>query len=147
MTLGTLMFLAALIGGTTQQHACLAATVYLEARDQPLAGQVAVAEVALDRRDAGLWGDSVCEVVKSHRQFAPTLVSRSTRIDDAKAWRRAWQVADATLRTWELPPERRARVVPDADHFYAHNLVRPDWTQRGEQVAVIGDHTFYRIVD
>ncbi len=147
MTLGTLMFLAALIGGTTQQRACLAATVYLEARDQPLTGQIAVAEVALNRRDAGQWGDSVCEVVKSHRQFAPTLVSDSTPIDDPVAWQRAWQVADVTLRSWELPPERRAHVVPGADHFYAHNQVRPDWAQRGEQVAVIGDHTFYRIVD
>lgn len=147
MTLGTLMFLAALIGGSTEQHACLAATVYLEARDQPLAGQIAVAEVALQRRDTGLWGDTICEVVASHRQFAPALVSRRTRIDDAAAWQRAWQVADATFRTWQLPPEQRERVVPGADHFYAHNLVLPEWTRRGEPVAVIGDHTFYRIVD
>src|SRR3546814_2534129 len=48
---------------------CLTTTIYLEARDQPVAGQRAVAEVALRRADSGLWGNSVCAVVTAHKQF------------------------------------------------------------------------------
>src|SRR3546814_12968891 len=59
---------------------CLSTTVYLEARDQSVRGQQAVAEVALRRRDSGLWGNTVCDVVTANKQFAPTLVSPSTRL-------------------------------------------------------------------
>ena len=59
---------------------CLSTTVYLEARDQSVRGQQAVAEVALRRRDSGLWGRNLCQVVTARKQFAPTIVSPQTRL-------------------------------------------------------------------
>jgi spore germination cell wall hydrolase CwlJ-like protein len=61
--------------------------VYLEARDQSARGQQAVAEVALRRRDSGLWGDNLCSVVTARKQFAPTLVPPTPACAAAKPGR------------------------------------------------------------
>src|SRR3546814_5935849 len=71
----------------------LSTTRYLEARDQSVRGQQAVAEVALRRRDSGLWGNDVCSVVTARKQFAPTIVSPNTRISNVDAWAEAVTVA------------------------------------------------------
>ena len=123
---------------------CLSATVYLEARDQSERGQKAVAEVALRRRDSGLWGDNLCQVVTARKQFAPTLVSPWTELDNTRAWQDAVAVALDSQRNWALPPERRTYVVPGASHFAAHAIASPAWNG-APQVAVIGDHTFYKV--
>ncbi len=55
---------------------CLSTTVYLEARDQSMRGQQAVAEVALRRRDSGLWGGNAvpgghrAQAVRTHHRLA-----------------------------------------------------------------------------
>lgn len=43
---------------------CLTEALYFEARGETIAGQVAVAEVILNRRDSGLYPASVCGVVE-----------------------------------------------------------------------------------
>lgn len=146
MTLATLFWIAALIGGPVKEQTCLAATIYLEARDQSTRGQWAVAEVALRRLERGTWGGSICEVVKARGQFAPTLVPASTPIDHPEAWDKAWRIAGQAIDMWRRPPSERRQVVPGADHFFAHNVLRspPDWAN-SEPVAVIGDHTFVRV--
>lgn len=145
MKLGWILWLASILGGNVQEQTCLATTVYLEARNQPIEGQYAVAEVALRRRESGRWGNNVCEVVKSSRQFAPTLLSKDYPVKNARAWQRAWKVAGNSLQNWRLPPAHRKLYVPGADHFFAHQLVRPAWMDFAEPVAVIGDHSFYRV--
>jgi spore germination cell wall hydrolase CwlJ-like protein len=142
MKLGLLLWLASFLPLHAQDQVCLATTVYLEARDQSTLGQVAVAEVALRRRERGLWGKSVCEVVLKHKQFAPAYTSKDFRIRNNKAWNRAWQVARDALAMWREPSARRQLVVPGADHFFAHNLVQPSWATGRKVSAVIGDHTF-----
>lgn len=146
MTLGTLFWIAALIGGPVKEQTCLAATIYLEARDQSTRGQLAVAEVALRRVEQGRWGDSICEVVKARRQFAPTLVPATTPLDQPEAWQQAWKLAGQSMAAWRMPVAERPQIVPGADHFYAHDVVRhrPDWADSAP-VAVIGDHTFVRV--
>lgn len=144
MKLAWLLWLVSVMPGSVQDRACLAATVYLEARDQPAIGQMAVAEVALRRRAHGRDGVSMCEVVTKSKQFAPGIVSGNYRLRYGQAWNSAWDVAGNALAMWNLPIERRREIVPGADHFYAHNLVTPKWAQ-GQPVAVIGDHAFFAV--
>ena len=144
MKLAWLLWLASILPGHGQDQVCLATTVYLEARDQPAMGQTAVAEVVLRRRDSGRYGQGVCDVVMQHKQFAPAFMSKQFRIRNFKAWDRAWKIASDTLAMWMLPANIRKQVAPGADHFYAHNLVQPQWA-RGEPVAVIGGHSFFRV--
>ena len=123
---------------------CLSTTVYLEARDQTVRGQQAVAEVALRRRDSGLWGGNLCSVVTARKQFAPTILSPNTKLANTNAWTRAVSVALESERNWSLPPEKRREVVPGASHFMAHAIAAPAW-RNAHQVATIGDHTFLRV--
>jgi spore germination cell wall hydrolase CwlJ-like protein len=144
MQLAWFLWLASLMPAQVQDRACLAATVYLEARDQSGLGQLAVAEVVLRRREIGRWGDGVCAVVTKSKQFAPGIVKPTYRFKNLKAWERAWHIAGEALMVWSQPPVLRQLVVPGADHFVALGKAQPDWAQ-GQPVAVIGDHTFYRL--
>jgi len=144
MELSFLMWLATLLPSAQAEPLCLATTVYLEARDQSELGQRAVAEVALRRRDSGCWGQDVCSVVKAPKQFAPTLVPPSTRLDSLDAWEDAVAVAFAAQKEWDRPRDERREVVPGASHFAALRIANPSWASY-PQVATIDDHTFFRV--
>jgi len=144
MKLAWILWLASVLPPHAADSLCLSTTVYLEARDQSVRGQQAVAEVALRRRDSGLWGASMCQVVTARKQFAPSLVSPNTRLDNREAWAQAVTLALEAERNWALPANRRKEVVPEASHFAAHAIASPSW-RNSYQVAVIGDHTFYRV--
>ncbi len=144
MKLSFLMWLATVLPPAQADSLCLATTLYLEARDQSELGQRAVAEVALRRRDSGYWGDSVCAVVTAPKQFAPGIVHPGLRLRNADAWEKAVQVALASQSEWQRPAGQRTEVVPGASHFAAMRIANPAWSHY-PQVAVIDDHTFYRV--
>ena len=144
MKLAWILWLSQILPQPAADSLCLSTTVYLEARDQSVRGQQAVAEVALRRRDSGLWGSDLCSVVTARRQFAPSLVSPNTELANPDAWARAVAVAFDSERNWALPPGRRKEIVPGASHFAATAIASPSW-RNAYQVATIGDHTFYRV--
>lgn len=144
MKLAWILWLASAFHNPMSDRACLAATVYLEARGEPVTGQMAVAEVGLRRRDGGQWGNSLCKVLRARGQFALSTTSKNFVIDDTDAWNQAWMVAGVELAMWKLPADLRLSVVPQADHFYAAGAMPlpPGWA-KGPPLAVIGDHRFY----
>ena len=144
MKLAWILWLSQLLPQPAADSLCLSTTVYLEARDQSLRGQQAVAEVALRRRDSGLWGNDLCSVVTARKQFAPSLVSPNTELGNPEAWAEAVAVAFASERNWALPPGKRKEVVPGASHFAATAIASPSW-RNAYQVATIGDHTFFKV--
>ena len=144
MKLAWILWLSQILPQPAADSLCLSTTVYLEARDQSVRGQQAVAEVALRRRDSGLWGSNLCSVVTARRQFAPSLVSPNTELANPDAWARAVAIAFDSERNWALPPGERKEIVPGASHFAATAIASPSW-RNAYQVATIGDHTFYRV--
>lgn len=114
---------------------CLARTVYLEAANQTLQGQLAVAQVVLNRMKSHTYPKSACAVVGQHGQFA-----RSDDDSDpaaSKPW--ATAVAIATI----AEDGHVAEVAPGAMFFHA-TYVSPAWSQDHERIAQVGDHIFYR---
>jgi len=144
MKLAWIMWLASVLPTQQADSLCLSTTVYLEARGQSARGQQAVAEVALRRRDSGLWGHTVCDVVTARKQFAPTLVPSNTKLADTDEWARSVTVAIEAQRNWALPAGKRVEIVPGASHFAATAIASPSW-RTAYQVATIGDHTFFRV--
>src|SRR5579885_402398 len=142
MTIGWLLGLTALLPQPVADQTCLAATVYLEARSEPARGQLAVAEVALRRRDLGRYGDTVCEVVTAPHQFALTTTPKSFQIDNGEAWNTAWRMAGEALHVWSLPRAQRTVVVPHADHFMRLDA-NAEWAKA--PLATIGEHRFYAV--
>lgn len=143
MKLAMLLWIASMLPHPMAAQTCLATTVYLEARGQSTIGQFAVAEVALRRRQEGRWGKTVCEVVKYPHQFATTVTPGSYRLDNTKAWNKAWKIAGESLAIWKLPKGKRTLVVPHADHFATLDSA-PNWASVGA-LKKIGNHAFYAV--
>jgi N-acetylmuramoyl-L-alanine amidase len=114
---------------------CLARNIYHEARGEPLEGQIAVAQVTLNRVKNPRYHNSVCGVVYAHRQFSWTL-DKTKRVRDAKAWRAALDVSRAVLTQSVALPSFQAL------HFHTRQ-VKPYWAKTRTRVAVIGNHVFY----
>lgn len=143
MKLSMLLWLTSLMPQPIADHTCLATTVYLEARSEPVNGQLAVAEVALRRRDRGHWGTSVCKVVTAPHQFATTTTPGNFEITNLQAFQKAWQIAGQSLHNWQLPVAQRHMLVPRADHF-ATTSISPAWSHNHPSVT-IGEHAFYAL--
>jgi spore germination cell wall hydrolase CwlJ-like protein len=120
---------------------CLTEALYFEARGESLDGQVAVAEVILNRVDSPLYPRSVCTVVRQRGgggcQFSYVCDGRADRMRDLASADRAGRVARAML-------DGAPRVLTDgATHFHTRS-VRPGWSKRFARTAEIGAHLFYR---
>ena len=144
MKLAWILWLSQLLPQPAADSLCLSTTVYLEARDQSVRGKEAVAEVALRRRDSGLWGRNLCQVVTARKQFAPSLVPSYTELSNMRAWEDAVNVSLAAERNWALPVGQRKEIVPGASHFMAHAIAAPAWGS-AQEVATIGGHTFLKV--
>ncbi len=120
---------------------CLTEAIYHEARGEPLEGQIAVAEVVLNRRDSGVFPASVCAVVRQGAHSGSCQFSfacdRPGRIGEREAFVLAGKIARAML---DGAPRRLTR---GATHFHVRRA-RPDWARRFERTAEIGAHVFYR---
>lgn len=144
MTLGLLLLLTTMMPQPIADQTCLATTVYLEARGESTIGQFAVAEVAMHRRDHGRYNHSVCKVVEAPWQFAISTTPKSFKIDNLKAWNKAWSIAGETIDMWKLPKNQRVVVVPNADHFVKLSEAQPAWAH-GAPLRTIGEHSFYAV--
>lgn len=114
---------------------CLAGAIYFESKGEPLAGQLAVAEVIINRAKSGRFPPSVCDVVKQRGQFSFVRGGSIPAIGDNSYYRTAVAVAQVALAdAWDSPAE-------DALYFHARRAA-PGF--RATKVASIGNHTFYR---
>ena len=125
---------------------CLATAIYFEARGESEKGQIAVAQVVLNRVKNPAYPDTICDVVyqnknKRHRcQFSFACDGISDRIRDKKAWAEAQVLARRVLnddRTLYLTS------VGAATHYHA-TYVRPRWARSMNKMEKIGRHVFYK---
>jgi spore germination cell wall hydrolase CwlJ-like protein len=123
---------------------CLANAVYFEARSEPVRGQVAVAQVVLNRAFSGYYPNDVCGVVyqNANRHLSCQFTFACDGIPDVatehEQWERATRIAKATLdgRIW-------LEDVGKATHYHA-SYVYPYWVRSMRKHKKIGLHTFYR---
>jgi len=116
---------------------CLAGAVYFEARSEPLEGQLAVAEVVLNRSTSGKYPAGICDVVTQRKQFSFIVEGEFPPIDKTtKSWRKA--VAIATIAFEDLAEE-----VPSTSLWYHADYVAPVWRHGLARAEKIGAHIFY----
>jgi hypothetical protein len=128
----------------TRAERCLANAVYFEARDQPYKGQVAVAQVVMNRVFSGFYPEDVCGVVYQNAdrhlacQFTFACDGKRKVINERGAWARANRIARETLygKLYE-------KAVGTATHYHAL-YVHPYWTREMRKLARYGIHSFYR---
>ena len=117
---------------------CLATAVYFESMGEPLEGQLAVAQVVINRARSGRYPASLCGVVKQKAQFSFVRGGRFPRID---VGREAWRKAQAIAR---IASASMAQVLPADVLWYHADYVAPGWGRRLARVEKIGAHIFYR---
>lgn len=119
------------------QDVCLAKAVYFEARSEPLEGQLAVAEVVLNRAASGRYPDTLCAVITQKAQFSFIRSGRFPKPNKkSEAWRKA--VAIAHIAKTGLVKELSSDVL-----WYHATYVAPSWNKRLNKQTQIGLHIFY----
>jgi spore germination cell wall hydrolase CwlJ-like protein len=123
---------------------CLAEAVYFEARGEAVRGQIAVAQVVMNRAFSGFYPSTVCGVVyqNKHRHLACQFTFACDRVADVvrepDMWDRAKKIAKAMLDGQLWLPE-----VAKSTHYHAY-WVRPSWVNEMKKMYKFGVHTFYR---
>ncbi len=123
---------------------CLADAIYFESRGEQARGQIAVAQVVMNRVFSGYYPTTVCGVVyqNAHRrlacQFTFACDGIPDKITEPPAWERAKSIARETLDGQHWLPD-----VGKATHYHAY-WVRPYWVRTMHKLDKIGVHTFYR---
>ncbi len=123
---------------------CLAEAVYFESRGEAVRGQMAVAQVVMNRVFSGKYPDTVCGAVyqNKHRhlacQFTFACDNNADVIREPEMWERAKKIAKAMLDGQIWLPE-----VGKSTHYHAY-WVRPSWVAEMKKMYKTGVHTFYR---
>ena len=122
-----------------QQSNCLAVAVYHEARGESLEGQLAVANVIMNRARSGKYPTTWCGVMTQPWQFS-FVNPRTGRYPAVKASSQAWTNAQAIARI--AASNAVAEVAPDVLWYHA-DYVSPSWGKRLTVSEKIGTHIFY----
>lgn len=109
---------------------CLAEAVWRESRGEGYWGQVAVAQVVVNRAKSDLFPNDICKVIFQPGQFPW-----------AKNWKGVWK---ADKQSYDI-----ARQVLSGKHdlkyfnalFFHATYVNPNWNRK--KLAQIGNHIFY----
>ena len=122
----------------TDEMRCLAGAIYFEARGEPLAGQLAVAQVVINRSESSRFPSSYCGVVYQRAQFSFVRGGSMPRIKTGSAaWARAKKIARiAHQGLWDSEAD-------DSLYFHA-TYVKPRWANKKTRRAAIKTHIFYR---
>ena len=130
---------------------CLALNTYHEAKNQSLVGQVAPAQVVMNRVADSRYPNTICEVVKQgpkykgsdvpvrHRcQFSWYCAGKSDIPKNEKAWKKAQDYAYLVLYN-----RIAIDVTEGATHYHA-TYVKPSWAKTKTRTTRIESHIFYR---
>ena len=127
---------------------CLAQAIYHEARGETREGQLAVANVIINRAMSKQYPSTICGVVFQNAekgrykcQFTFACDGRSDMGRERTAWNRSMQMAEDAF--YEFQRGERPGVVPNSVLFYHTTAVAPKWSHTFNRVAAIGSHVFY----
>ena len=127
---------------------CLAQAIYHEARGESEVGQLAVANVIVNRARSGKFPSTLCGVIYQnaekgyHRcQFTFACDGRDDAPGERRAWARSAALAQEVYAEFALGDAVGA--VPGSALYYHTTNVRPSWANTYSAVAQIGSHIFY----
>ena len=131
---------------------CLALNIYHEAKNQSMLGQLAVAEVVMNRVEDTRFPDSVCEVIKQGITYKGTDVpilhkcqfswycdgKNDTPRDTVKF------LEAKTHAKWVMDNYGIERDITDGALMYHASYVNPYWSKSYTKTSRIESHIFYK---
>jgi spore germination cell wall hydrolase CwlJ-like protein len=126
-----------------RERRCLSTAIYFEARGEPKRGQVAVAQVILNRVRSPLFPETICGVVYQGQmrkgcQFSFTCDGLTDNPRNKVQWSLAQELAKEVMSGDQWLPEVGYST------FYHANYVKPRWARHMRKVDKIGRHIFYK---
>lgn len=127
-----------------REQKCLAEAIYFEARGEIEDGQVAVAQVVLNRVKNPAYPNSICGVVYQNQhkrnrcQFSFACDGIPDRITDTGSWKTATRITREVLNG-----KRFLKLVDASTHYHA-DYVSPRWAKAMSKRGKIGLHIFYK---
>jgi len=126
---------------------CLALNMYHEARGEPLAGRIAVAQVVINRTHSPQFPNTICDVVKQAKtynnhpirnqcQFSWYCDGKSDKPTDQTDWEKAVNLSTSILLD-NIPD------ITEGALYYHATSVNPYWTNHYTPVVTINNHIFY----
>jgi len=141
---------SSLFGGFTEEEfrarelRCMTAAIYFEARSESRRGQIAVAQVVMNRVRANVYPDTACGVIfqgqwnRNACQFSFACDGKPERANDKARWQEAKTLAREVMRG-----EHWLNDIGYATHYHA-TYVQPHWARHFNRVKQIGQHIFYK---
>lgn len=130
------------------ERECLAQAIYHEARGESADGQLAVANVIVNRARSERYPSSLCGVIYQNAdkgryrcQFTFACDGRDNTPRERQAWARSKALAADVYSEYATGEEIGA--LPRSALFYHTTAVRPSWSNTYNQVAQVGAHIFY----
>ncbi|MEP1931666.1 MAG: cell wall hydrolase [Roseibium sp.] len=130
--------------GTAKEQRCLAEAIYFEARGEIEEGQVAVAQVVLNRVKNPSYPNSICGVVYQNKhkrnrcQFSFACDGIKDRISAKGSWKTAQRLSKEVL-----DGKRYLKMVDASTHYHA-TYVNPRWAKAMAKRGQVGLHIFYK---
>ena len=138
-----------------KQLQCLAKNIYFEARNEPFAGQLAVALVTLNRVYDDTFPNTICEVVyqgihtkngfpkRNKCQFSWYCDGLSDKTKNKRAWNHTQKVANLAIMSYAKTKSQGLDFTEGAIYYHTYE-VNPQWSRSFPKVGRIGQHIFYR---
>ncbi|WP_298813755.1 cell wall hydrolase [uncultured Roseibium sp.] len=130
--------------GQRKEQRCLAEAIYFEARGESEEGQVAVAQVVLNRVKNPAYPNSICGVVYQNKhkrnrcQFSFACDGIKDRISSPAAWKTAQRLTKDVLNG-----KQYLKMVDASTHYHA-TYVSPRWARSMAKRGQVGLHIFYK---
>ena len=125
---------------------CLALNIYFEARSEPIEGQIAIAEVTLNRVASTNYPNDVCSVVlqenKDGCQFSWWCDGKSDQPREHNSLQTSKALAELMLKEGG-----HITVIGNEATHYHSNDVHPYWANDLHKIRRIGKHIFYKKKD
>jgi len=146
--LGMIFFSSIAYAEEDKELKCLVEAVYHEARSESFTGQLAVANVIIERSNLSKFPNTICKVVHAGKYSKGTIVRNkcafSYYCDGKKEWssvekealNTAYHVSSLALDGVTL------LSTLGATHYHA-SYVSPSWANNMERLEQIGTHIFY----
>ena len=113
---------------------CLATAVYFEARGEDHMGQMAVAQVVVNRMEDPRYPNTICDVVWEPRAFSFTHDGKPDRMVHPESRSKALDVAKSTLDG--------GGIGITSTHYHTTS-VDPYWNSYFTLDGQVGNHVFY----
>lgn len=121
---------------TPADRECLIKNIYYEAGTENISGKYAVANITINRLKSGYWGNNICSVVYSKKQFSWTMNKKLVK-PNPKLWALSREVAVNALNG------ARIRGLNKSLYYHADYIKTPNWADNNHYVTQIGQHKFY----